>query len=184
MRHLITEQAAFLRAGGYTRRYHGWRTIKDDLVGSHSYNVANLVMLLRPDCRKELLMVAIRHDSAEWIAGDSPSDVKRQVPELKVALDAYEDKVFADIGLTLPDLTDDEYKVLKIADNLDGLMFCVQEREMGNLLIVPVFNTYNRYLRAQLAPLSFRDDAPPEHKIYNDLSERWNRLGGSHDDGK
>lgn len=184
MRHLVTEQAVFLRAGGYTRRYHGWRTIKDDLVGSHSYNVANLVMLLRPDCRKELLMVAIRHDSAEWIAGDSPSDVKRQVPELKVALDAYEDKVFADIGLSLPELTADEYKVLKVADNLDGLMFCIQEREMGNLLIIPVFNTYNRYLKKQIAETPKWPDQFPEIKIYTDLVERWNRLGGSHDDGK
>lgn len=181
MRHLISEQAVFLRAGGYTRRYHGWRTIKDDLVSSHSYNVANLVMLLRPDCRKELLMVAIRHDSAEWIAGDTPSDVKRQVPELKVALDAYEDKIFADMGLALPELTEDEYKVLKLADNLDGMMFCIQEREMGNLLIVPVYNTYDRYLRKQLTGAPTGN---PEYRIYTDLSERWNRLGGSHDDGK
>jgi hypothetical protein len=66
----VLGQADFLRAGGYTRRYHGWRTIKDDLVGQHSYNVANLLVLLFPDCSKEALVAAIRHDTAEWIVGD------------------------------------------------------------------------------------------------------------------
>lgn len=175
-------QMGWLRAGGYTRRYHGWRTLKDDPVGQHSYNVANIILVLRPDCRKELVVAGVRHDSAEWRTGDVPADVKRTVPGLKEAMDAAELKEFRMVGLDDPTLKlrPDEYWVLKLADYFDGMMYCLQERQMGNTLMDGVFGRYSSYMG------KFLEDAPHdvEHDIYNHIALAWAAAGGPIYDGE
>lgn len=172
----ITAKAEWLRAGGYTRRYHGWRTLKDDPVGQHSYNVANLVLLIRPDCSKELVVAAVRHDAAEHRTGDMPSDTKRAIPGAKAMMDAAEDMAWAEAGMADPckSLSAEEYRILKLADYFDGMMFCIQEREMGSTMMDVVFNRYMSYMTSSL------EDAPygPEHDLFNGLAARWAKLGG------
>jgi len=181
----IAGQAEFLRAGGYTRRYHGWRTLKDDPVGLHSYNVANLVILLFPDCRKELVVAAVRHDSPEWVTGDPPSTAKRRVPGLKEALDDYERDVCRAVGLSMPtaDLIGEEKRQLKIADYLDGMMYCIQERRMGNTYIDPVFRVFHEYVQPFLwsfDPVNGdpRPDYPTANELFCELQKQWEDITG------
>lgn len=176
----IGSQAEFLRAGAYTRRYHGWRTLMDDPVGIHSFNVVNILLLIRPNASRALIIAAIRHDGAEWVCGDAPSTAKRAVPELKVALDSYERATWHAAGFSTPtaDLTPEEKLELKLADYLDGMMFCVQELAMGNRLIIPVYHVFNGYMIERLT------DKPlgPEHILYNHIAVQWASHGGPFDD--
>lgn len=174
----ILAQAEFLSAGRFTRRFNGWRVITTDYVGMHQCNVANIALLLRPDMRKELLVACIRHDSPEWASklGDVPSPVKRRVPGLKEAADAEEARVWREAGVPDPceGLTEEEYRVLKLADYLDGMMYCIQERQMGNQFMTEPFNNFMNYVISMLTDHPFG----PEHELFNGLTARWAEVGG------
>lgn len=173
---IALNKLAWLRAGGYTRRYHGWRTLKDDPVGMHGYSVANIVLILRPDCRKELVVAAVRHDSPEHVTGDMPADTKRAVPGAKAMMDAAEELAWRSIDIEDPCacLTPEEYRVMKLADYFDGMMFCLQERRMGNTLMDVVFDRYTAYM------VKLLEDQPMglEHELFNNLVLAWAAAGG------
>jgi 5'-deoxynucleotidase YfbR-like HD superfamily hydrolase len=130
--------------GGNTRRYHTMPTLQQDTVGHHSYNVACVIMALRPDCRKELLMAALKHDMAEHRVGDMPAPAKRSMGIREMFAD-HEGEVMAQAGVVQSVLLPEEQWVLRFADALDGLRFCVQEFKMGNRLIVECLENFRGY---------------------------------------
>jgi 5'-deoxynucleotidase YfbR-like HD superfamily hydrolase len=147
----------FMWDGGNTRRYHTMPTLQQDTVGHHSYNVACVIMALRPDCRKELLMAALKHDMAEHRVGDMPAPAKRALPDYQAG-DGAERRTFREVfgeaeelhlleaRVPVEVLTEEEKWVLKFADALDGLRFCVQEFKMGNRLIAECLNNFAGYV--------------------------------------
>lgn len=176
----IMKKAEFLSAGRFTRRFNGWRVLTIDYVGMHQNNVTNIALLLRPDCRKELVVACVRHDSPEWASklGDVPSPTKRRVPGLKEAADAEEARVWAEAGLPDPceALTPEEYRILKLADYLDGMMYCIQERQMGNQFMDEPFGNFVSYIIKMLEDQPFG----PEHELYNALADKWVAVGGKY----
>lgn len=182
----ILHQAEFLRAGGYTRRFNATRVLVIDYVGMHQNNVTNIALLLRPDCRKELVVACARHDAPEWasLLGDVPSPLKRRVPGLKEAADAEEARVWAEVGLADPceALTAEEYRVLKLADYLDGMMYCIQERLMGNTMLSGAMGNFTAYVAALLGPRSeeilLGGDMPegPEFDLFDELVAKWESI--------
>jgi 5'-deoxynucleotidase YfbR-like HD superfamily hydrolase len=138
----------FLWNGGHTARFHTVPTLKIDTVGHHSYNVACLLMTLRPDAPAHLLRAALKHDAAEHIVGDMPAPTKRALPDyhtvkfgpteevitFREAFGKLEEDTAAQYGVSLEEqgLTKEETWLLKLCDAMDGLRFCAQERRMGN----------------------------------------------------
>lgn len=181
----IAAQAEFLSAGRYTRRYNGWRVLSIDYVGMHQCNVTNIALLLRPDCRKELVVACVCHDSPEWASklGDIPSPIKHRVPGLKEAADAEEARVWAEVGLIDPceGLTPEEYRIMKIADYLDGMMFCIQERRMGNTFMHEPMQNFTTYVYNLIMDDPLLGVSRPETTLFLALQEKWVRAGGTYD---
>lgn len=143
----MEREIEFMWDGGNTRRFHTVPLIGVDTVGHHSFNVCCIIMVLWPGAPARLLRAAIKHDMAEHIVGDMPAPTKRGLPEYRIlggegigvpksfreAFGEYEDAKAAEYGVSLEqDLDADEAWILKLADSLDGMRFCVQERRMGN----------------------------------------------------
>lgn len=132
----------FMWAGGSVRRFHTQRTLLEDTVGHHSYNVASIIMVLRPDAPARLLRAALKHDAAEHKLGDVPAPAKRSFPDVvqphgavtsfRDFFGAMEDQHSAAAGVCPEALNVDEKWLLKFADSIDGLRFCIQEMNMGN----------------------------------------------------
>lgn len=137
----------FMWNGGETRRYHGFRMLMEDTVGHHSFNVACIIMKVRPDASAALLRAALKHDIAEHIVGDMPAPSKRAAPDYHLGgsessermtfrewFGSYEERTAADHGVSLEGdgLTPEETWVLKFADSLDGMRFCINEMLLGN----------------------------------------------------
>lgn len=165
--------------GGDAERFHTHKTIRTETVHHHTALVAHLVTLLTPKewsvgVKYLLLRAALEHDLAEGsnngggvcAAGDIPSPTKRAVPEMKQAADAYEAKLLRDDGIIPIELTAPEYAVLKLADNMAGLIFCIQERWLGNKLSRYAYNVYTGYL-----DVAEMDGA--QRAIYNELQDWW-----------
>lgn len=170
------EQLEFIRNAGETRRFHGWPVLRQQSVAEHSFHVAMLVQMIygqeEPGIRSALLMAALTDDLAEWITGDPPSPftraMEKRVPGFREARKEVENEVLASVSLDWAKfLTDEEQRMLKFADYVDGAMYCTRERAMGNMLISPAFGTFMSYLP------QYMSDNPVEHQVYAYLEQSW-----------
>lgn len=166
----------FMWHGGETRRYHGFRMLMEDTVGHHSFNVCCIILKVMPDASAALLRAAIKHDVAEHIVGDMPAPSKRAAPDYHLGgsessnrmtfrewFGQYETKTAAAHGVQLDeDLTAEEAWVLKFADSLDGMRFCLNERYLGNQhpRLVNCYETFESYVEKLLW-----GDSPPRNYV-------------------
>jgi 5'-deoxynucleotidase YfbR-like HD superfamily hydrolase len=137
----------FIYNGGASKRYHTVQTHNTQDIASHSFGVAWWCELITDKrASKQLIMAALTHDLAEHIVGDVPSPAKRAMG-CRDAFNAYEDTILTDNKvvhyMNLPEL---EKAVLKAADCFDGLMFCLNERRMGNKHVEIVYGRYYSYI--------------------------------------
>ena len=141
----LKERLLFAYNGGKTKRFHTSDTFTEQTVSDHSFGVAILVTMIHPRAHRELIMAALCHDLAEHQVGDVSAVVKRQSTELKTTLDFMEDKLLRDHSFNYDDLiTKEERFILKLADNMDGMMYCVRERRFGGRCHY-IFDNYLNY---------------------------------------
>lgn len=192
----------FMWNGGETRRYHGFRMLMEDTVGHHSYNVACIIMKVRPEASAGLLRAALKHDIAEHKAGDMPAPTKRALPDYLMLPDPwrrdtprtfrdvfgeYETQLMEAAGVYEERLSSEEAWVLKFADSLDGMRFCIQERLLGNKTprLIRCYETFQRYVTfllfgdEDMQPLDINFAKPIEPAqagdklLYMELRSRW-----------
>ena len=140
----------FIMRGGLTKRYHTVDTIHGQNVAEHSFGVAMLMMLMYDPAGEGGWATphALLHDLAEAQVGDISSPVKRAMPELKVFLDKAEYLAFQEAGITLAKLSPRQHRMLKMADNMEGMLFCCRERYKGNKNIIEVYENFKSYTLA------------------------------------
>jgi len=145
---MLRQQLEYLRDSSFVQRYHTRRTIQKDTVGRHSHGVAVLCnVLTEGKASAALLSTALIHDMPEFVVGDLTAPMKRGLPrDFKAHLDIMEEEALHENGYHYPGITEEEHRVLKVADYLEGLIFCQAEIEMGNTSIKYVANTYASYL--------------------------------------
>lgn len=157
------DTVSFIRSGLNVRRYHQRYTAEVDTVGKHSAGVALYVMLIDPKARAEVVKAAVVHDLAECVVGDIPAPTKREFNAgAREQLASMEDRLLDAHGFDF-DLTADEWMLIKVADYLDGLSFCVEESLRGNRLgMERVAGTYVHYLEELIKAVP--DRVPWLHK--------------------
>lgn len=176
----ITEILDFIAAGGATKRYHTITTIQTDTVAAHSFRVAQITKLITEE--EGLLGAALAHDLAEACLGtDMPSPTKRKLGEDAInALCGMEEEVLCDYGFEAAvELQAVEARVLKFADLLDGMVFCLSERRLGNAGISEVFKRYRDYAATILSEMRADDASPKDYAfrasaLFSHLCSAWN----------
>lgn len=151
----MLDRAHLARRAGRVTRYHAQTLLRPENVAEHTFGLVNLLMILTErQLRPELIMAAMAHDMGEYVSGDIPSPVKRSMTdESRMAIAAMEDTAMGMIHGSGWELSDWEYLLLKTADNLDGLLKCIEEKRMGNYTIEECGKNYAAYLSAQLEGL-------------------------------
>lgn len=129
-----------IRRGGMVRRYHTVSVHEQQNVAAHSWGVAALLWELVDPRRlsTSLLLAAMFHDVAEYETGDVPHNAKANSKELHASLDAMEKGIDTRIGINI-ELDAYERVMLKVADMMELLWFCLEEQRMGNTNISVVF---------------------------------------------
>ena len=141
----IRKTLAFVYNGGSVKRFHTVSTIVQDTDARHSYGVAWLIWMLSDGLATgRLLMAGLAHDLAEQQVGDVPSPAKRALGIGK-GLDDLEDAILGKNGVLFA-LSEAEARILKLADCFDGMLFCIQERFLGNKNTDIVFRRYTDYV--------------------------------------
>jgi 5'-deoxynucleotidase YfbR-like HD superfamily hydrolase len=137
-----------IRAGNSVTRWHTRRMHRYETVGEHTANVIAIIMAMSGmSISSPLLHAALIHDTAEQWTGDIPATAKWESEFLKKASDELEHRKLKAHHINHPELTGDEYLILKWADMLDLLYTCLGELQMGNRTISEVFERGVLYLR-------------------------------------
>lgn len=118
---------------GRVLRYHAAPSVQPQTVGLHSWGVMILALYItNGNASRELLIECAMHDSAEYFTGDVPFNVKRDNADVKKRFDAMEDTARNNELLLAPiDLDEHDKAVLKLADTLDGLIWCAKTEVLG-----------------------------------------------------
>jgi len=93
-------------------------------LGHHQWGVATLLLTLFPDCRKEVLVEALLHDTGEPGVGcDMAAPAKRRYPEIATALAMAEYIERRQIGTLVEDLTEIEQAQVILCDGLEAYLY-------------------------------------------------------------
>lgn len=130
----LKDKIQFAYEGGLTERFHTRPGLRRNTTGQHSHGVAMLCYWLsgqKPSAN--LLMAALTHDTAEQVVGDVPAPTKWHLGG--ETLDRLEADALTHYDLHFP-LEKDEERQLRMADTLDGLLYCATELTLGNRRVV------------------------------------------------
>ncbi len=152
-------------------RFSARNRIKDESVSEHCFHVALIGMILSDLERKfgnkvdieKVLRSALLHDMEECITGDILSDFKHADKKLSKEIEKMSKKF---VSLLLKDLPRDlgifyqkiwenstnlrslEGKIVKAADRIEALLYCLEEIEMGNKSFKPVVRKVIKELKS------------------------------------
>lgn len=138
-----------LLSTGQTQRYHTEALTKPQDVAQHTYNMLWIAWKLAGEKPSAgLLMGVLSHDAGERYTGDMPGPVKHHICA-DAALDALEAKRLkerCDVSLDL-NLTPVEKEIIRLADRVEGMVYCFREWRRGNQEIKPALRNYIDYVR-------------------------------------
>tara|TARA_R110000764_G_scaffold60094_1_gene129257 strand:+ start:7662 stop:8177 length:516 start_codon:yes stop_codon:yes gene_type:complete len=128
---------------GDVERFHQCVGMTNQRNSEHQWGVSLLLQHFFPDCRKEVLLAAMTHDSTELVWGDIPATTKWSAPEIKIILDELEAVTETEWGIDF-DITTEEKQMVKSCDMLEGMQYCLKRVEMGERKAsVPFYAWYN-----------------------------------------
>ena len=143
----LPEWVNMFSQGGAVQRFHTVQTIGGENVAEHSFGVAMMCVALSKDGLPSggLLRAALFHDLAEQATGDIPAPTKWKHPFLKTCIDGIEYGFDQEHKLSVV-LTDQDQNTLKWADMLHLLLFCRNQRMLGNRHVNAMFERGVQYL--------------------------------------
>jgi 5'-deoxynucleotidase YfbR-like HD superfamily hydrolase len=198
------ETLEFIRNAGETRRFHTWPVLRQQNVAEHSWHVTMLLWFIfgtsEPGLAVPMIMAAMCHDMAEWQVGDLPSPAKRRMQtqgfaDFREKWGEMEEAILSEQGLDWDYLLDEKQRaMLRLVDNMDGALYCVRERAMGNKLIEPCYTNFISYVE-EILQESFPSlvqhgdragavEATPEstrtaRAVYNHIKDMWEQANAS-----
>lgn len=186
------ETLEFILNGAETKRYHTQPTLREQTVGAHSFSAAMLVALIAQEADPvngvgltlPLVMAALTHDLPEHKMGDLPAPAKRSLPPLENGMSfrahwgAMEVQHLQSVNLDWEALLcPQQLRWLKLADSMDGALWCARERAMGNTLIRTVYSNFRSYIE-ELSPRGCEETSPMVKDIIAYIDDLWEQADG------
>lgn len=173
----MRERVDFIFNGGKTKRFHTSDTQTVQTVAEHSFGVAMMVMLIHPKAHKDLICAALVHDLAEHRVGDMAAPFKRANPDIKHQLQLMEDHLLRQQSLNFEDLLrPGEQVIVKAADYLDGMLYCVRERRLGGQCKY-IFDNFANYvgevINAKTLPLAIHERL---EEVFHTIIDMWKEV--------
>jgi 5'-deoxynucleotidase YfbR-like HD superfamily hydrolase len=135
-------EATLYRDAGAVKRYHVKRTHRVQTIAEHTFGMLMLVKQVTEgtaeyglQSRATLYEAIMHHDLPELFTGDIPAPIKRVHPELGPLMDSIEEELkplHRDFVLT-----SEEGALLKWADRMELVLWCLEEYRMGNTYAKP-----------------------------------------------
>lgn len=123
-------EAQLYRDAGQVKRYHTKRTHRMQTIADHTFGMLMLVKQVDAHCSKGLYNAILHHDLPELFTGDVPGPIKRAHPDLGPLMDSIEEGL-APLYIETS-LVPEEEALLKWADRMELVLWCLEEVKMGN----------------------------------------------------
>ncbi len=134
---------------------------------------------LEPGIRVPLLMAGMTHDMAEHRVGDLPAPAKRDMDKrldlkgaqtFRAAWNDMEQDILKEVAFNFEEsLSVDELRMLKLADAMEGALYCIRERAMGNTLITPCYLNFAKYIDGEMSEQSEQRDGNTDPATHADM---------------
>lgn len=124
----------FSREAAEVQRTHGTPGLGDHSIAKHSFNMVTMLLILRPDAPRDLIIACLKHDIPERITGDMPSPAKKAGIQNDDAQETAEYNIqMAVFGeYEVEDLSVEDKKWLAGLDMLDFYCYCKDQLMFGN----------------------------------------------------
>jgi len=165
------------RQGGQVQRCHTVPTIRPYNNAEHT---AGALVIAKELCEANEMGVSacadvmeylLVHDMAEAYCGDTPANVKLENKALAQQLDVVErDWEVNNVPghyVAKHHLSAAQRRICRAADLIELGYYCVEEREMGNARIWPVWDNVVKYM------IGFEGCIPGAAELMSHLRERW-----------
>jgi len=137
-------EATLYRDAGAVKRYHVKRTHRTQTIAEHTFGMLMLVKQVTEghgdyglQSRSTIYEAILHHDLPELMTGDIPAPIKRAHPELGPLIDSIERDLYPLYQEFRLDLTQEEAALLKWADRMELVLWCLEEFRMGNTYMKP-----------------------------------------------
>ena len=127
-----TDRVTYLREASNVERAHTIPHHGSYTVGKHSYDAVMLLLALKPDASRALIMAVLYHDLGERFTGDTPTPAKFMDGEFGKRLDQLEARAREFLSVNV-ELTNDERMWLHAVDRVELLLWSKDQLAMGNL---------------------------------------------------
>ncbi len=102
-------------------------------MGHHSASVCAILLRLDPSVSRELLVTALMHDVAEVYTGDIPYPFKRDNDRARDYIVEAEEEWMNEHDIPDPEISPEEYQLLRLADMVDLVLSSLEEVGKGNV---------------------------------------------------
>ena len=139
----------FAREAARVERTHASPGIGSHSVGSHTFNMLTMLLIMWPDAPSDLIRAIVQHDIPERITGDMPHHAKKAGVQNNLVQKQVEfylnNLVFGHDALsTLPV---DRQKWLHGLDMLEFYLWCRDQEMMGNISIRTKLRAVDEYMK-------------------------------------
>lgn len=159
MSKLLDNMRKNLGLAGRVKRFHTHPCLNEQSIAEHSHRIATLYIELFGLPRAEVLAYILWHDLGEWYSGDTPFTAKRENQDLKDAVNSAEKKGLETLGITMPELKNDEWARFKICDMLEMEETSLFEYFQGNKFATAVIDNIENGLK------TFNDTHPELYEL-------------------
>lgn len=128
------------------KRFHALPVIRNQRIDEHSFGAMAIAVFLDPEVSANTMKAIMFHDHAEFFTGDIPAPAKHMNPALRLQLQSVENDIDKYLCSDY-ELDSRGQMTLKLADALEGLLYCFEERMLGNRNVDVVFGTYALFVR-------------------------------------
>lgn len=163
----IVEDLKFIANASRVVRWHTASVLHRETLGEHHGMVAQLLLLIFPDCSKEALAYAVTHDVGELITGDIPSPTKDalDIREAVADLENSEENPFHTLSLEISEI---DYNQVLVCDILARVMYLWLERRMGSVhLMHKLHNAMHQF--DKLIENHFPEEAALFKRLFEEL---------------
>ena len=150
------EQILAVRDAGNVERCHTIPHHGEYSNAKHCYGAVSLVLLLHPNPSMDLIRAIQFHDVAEYWLGDMPSPGKRAMPDAYAMYKKYEAAKLVDVLGDWPELTPEDELWFKAADQIDFLLWAMDQYSMGNQKVLTALKNVQAVIGKMELPLELR----------------------------
>lgn len=134
-------EATLYRDAGAVKRYHVKRTHRYQTIAEHTFGMLMLVKQvtagkLSDERKVDLYEAILHHDLPELFTGDIPAPIKRVHPDLGPLMDSIEEGL-TPLYMNVEDLFPEDAVLVKWADRMELVLWCLEEVRMGNTNLIP-----------------------------------------------